>query len=474
MSKRFIFIIFSSLLCLPVFASQYTPDDLYQYRYLHLDNGLDLFLKPRQGAHNVAIRMVVHVGNYDFPCGRKETPHFLEHLLFAGTSKHSESELDSLIEDNGGHWNASTGGEKTIYQVDIHDQYTGLALDTLFEILTDSQFTKENVDRSRDIIHRESGGEPSSLRNWLYRHGIGRSAQDKVDELIWPPEFNCEELETARAIDRQAIVEAWRNYYVPNNMALVVVGNFDRASVLQQVRRSFGKLPSHPLPTQTAGAIPAVQRSEVEGTFAPILGTEAHVSLHYQTEGYRSDDVYSMILLNDLLNERMFRELRVRQGLAYGPDSSIGVDRRVGSVSLSADSELANIDKVKAEMLSLVEHLRQQGISAKELERVRRRVLLSYAQGYEDNSSIAGHYASLWKRFEHGGRFVDLETKLSAIGSRQLSSYARRILDPAKVVIAVSKPTISYHRLYTLLGVMVLLLAVVLGWYAWRRRRPGS
>jgi len=474
MLKKIFFVIVSGLLCLPAIASQYTPDDLYQYRYLRLDNGLDLFLKPRTGAHNVAIRMVVHVGNYEFPCGRKETPHFLEHLLFAGTSRHSESELDSLIEDNGGNWNATTGGEKTIYQVNIHDQYTGLALDTLFEILTDSQFTQENVDRSRDIIHRESGGEPSSLRNWLYRHGIGRSAQDRADELIWPSDLNCEELETARNIDRQAVVDAWRSYYVPNNMALVIVGNFDMTSVLRRVRQSFGKLPSRPLPKKSVGDVPVVQRSEVEGTFSPILGTDAQVSLHYQTEGYRSDDVYSMILLNDLLNERMFRELRVRQGLAYGPDSSIGVDRRVGSISLSADSELENIDKVKAEMLSLVAHLRQQGISANELERVRRRVLLSYAQGYEDNSSIAEHYASLWKRFERDGRIVDLERKLSAIGYRQLSSYARRVLDPTKVIIAISRPTISYHRLYTLLGVLVFLLAVMVGWYAWRRRRSAG
>ena len=75
--------------------------DLYNVDYFKLENGFDVVLKKRTHAHNVAVRLVVNVGQRNFPCHKRETPHFLEHLLFMGTSKHTEAELKSLIEDHG-------------------------------------------------------------------------------------------------------------------------------------------------------------------------------------------------------------------------------------------------------------------------------------------------------------------------------------------------------------------------------------
>ena len=60
------------------------------------------YLKSRHGARNVAVRLDVGIGNYDFPCDEQETAHFLEHLLFTGTSQHTEIELDELITQHGG------------------------------------------------------------------------------------------------------------------------------------------------------------------------------------------------------------------------------------------------------------------------------------------------------------------------------------------------------------------------------------
>ena len=456
-------------------ASEYTPDDLYRYQYLRLQNGLDVFLKMRPGAHNVSIRMVVHVGSYDFSCGTKETPHFLEHLLFTGTSRHSESELDALIEDNGGSWNASTGGEKTVYEVDIHDRYSGLALDTLYEILTDSTITGENVERTRDIIHREAGGKPSVFRRWIYGQGIGHSAQSKADELLWPAVFNCQELETADGISREEILKVREHYYVPNNMALVVVGNFEGKDMLARIRKSFGQLKSGPVPGEVSGLRPKVSRQRVTGTFSPILGTEGQVALNYQSGGYRSDQVYSMILVNDLLKQEIFRELRVEKGLAYAPSSSMGFDRDVGVIALSSDAELGKMELVEETMLSLVERIRHRKLEKTDLERIRRRVLLTYAQGYEDNSSIASHYASVWRRFEKNGNIVDLERKLMQVSHIELSLFLQHLLDPERVVIAVTRPTLSYHRLYILLSLLALSCVAAATYYWWKygKRRQG-
>lgn len=389
--------------------------------------------------------------------------------MFTGTSRHSESELDALIEDNGGSWNAATGGEKTIYEINIYDRYALPALTTLFEILTDSQFTEEEIGKTRAIVHREQGGHPGALRRWLYRQGIGRSAQDKADELIWPANFNCQDLETADAVTRSDILQAYEKYYIPNNMAVFVVGNFDRERMLSQIRRDFGRLKPGHRPQDVDGDIPVPTRQRLTGTFSPILGTEAQIRLNYQIKGYRSADVYPVILLNNYLSQRLFSELRVKRGLAYGPASSLGLDRQVGVIALTTDSGLGRIDEVESVLLDLVEKIRTTPIDQNELNRIRRRVLLAYAQGYEDNDSIAAHYASVWRRYEANGKLFDLEQELNKVSVKQFNNLMRSVLSPDRVVIAVSTPTISYHKMYMLVAVLVSMLAAVGFWRFWRK-----
>ena len=91
-------IILKVLLCLQLLtcsnvlsASKFSPPGLYDVELITLDNGMDVILKPRAGAHTFSMRVWVGVGSQDFPCERQETPHFLEHLLFTGTSEHTEA-----------------------------------------------------------------------------------------------------------------------------------------------------------------------------------------------------------------------------------------------------------------------------------------------------------------------------------------------------------------------------------------------
>ena len=77
-----------------VTAGEYSPPGLYDVEHYVLANGLRVILKPREGARNVSFRIVVGVGHHEYDCGWQELPHFLQHLLFTGTSRHSESELE--------------------------------------------------------------------------------------------------------------------------------------------------------------------------------------------------------------------------------------------------------------------------------------------------------------------------------------------------------------------------------------------
>src|SRR5215813_7772286 len=173
-------------LTLDASAGEYDPPSLYDVDYLKLDNGLDVVLKKRTHARNVAVRLVVNGGLRNFLCDKRETPHFLEHLLFMGTSKHSEAELKRLIEDHGGSWNGFTTETETVYQIDIFDKHVPLAIDTLYEIITDTVITPQKIESARAVIHRERSGNHSTFFRWLYKNGIGKSAAEKALALVLP------------------------------------------------------------------------------------------------------------------------------------------------------------------------------------------------------------------------------------------------------------------------------------------------
>src|SRR5262245_28190438 len=167
-------------------ASEYNPSGLYDVDYFKLANRFDVILKNRPDSQNVAVRLVVGVGLRNFPCNKRETPHFLEHLLFMGTSKHSEAELKRLIENHGGSWNGFITETYTGYTVDIHDKRLPLAINTIYEIISDTIILPKNIESAREIVHRERGGKHSWLMQLFYRHGLFKDAAINGLEALLP------------------------------------------------------------------------------------------------------------------------------------------------------------------------------------------------------------------------------------------------------------------------------------------------
>jgi predicted Zn-dependent peptidase len=344
-------------------ANEYDPPGLYDVDYFKLDNGFDVVLKRRTHAHNVAIRLVTAVGFRHFPCDKRETPHFLEHLLFMGTSKHSEAELKRLIEDHGGSWNGFTGATETLYQIDIFDKHMPLAIDTLHEIITDTVIAPQRIESARSVIHRERSGIHSSLFRWLYKSGIGKPAVTKAAELLVPGGgVICPALVTPDGIDEADVRGAYKNYYVPANMTLVIVGNFGRDELVSQIKTTFGrlthrgsnrhKLVTPPYPNGT---------KEVTGTLMPLLGSDATVGFIYRTDGSDSPDHYALWVLGRYFNRVLYERLRVEKALSYSPTSGYFPVKEYGIFIAAADVNLDKVELAKALLDEELENLRQGG-----------------------------------------------------------------------------------------------------------------
>ena len=458
----------TSIVAITAFASEYSQPGFYDVEQYRLDNGMRVIIKPRHNARNVSLHLFVNVGHMNFPCGKRETAHFLEHLLFAGTSEHSEVELQELIESNGGNWNAETAKDYTLYYIDIFSKNVDVALKTLHEIITRSTITPENVEKSRKIVYRESGGKPAALRSWLYENGIIVDAVDRTLNLVFPGiDYQCKVLDNNAAISREDILDAYNHYYVADNMSLAIVGDITIDEARRLVADTFGSMPvaandgvrHRPLP----GPFEPFNNN-VEGRFHPIVDSEASVFLVYRTGGIYSPHYYALTVLEAYFYTELYNRLRVNQGLAYAPDTYMYMHNDYGAFVLETDSELDDTEKSIQLIKATINEYKQGHLDQARLDSVKRKILLNAARGYESNSSFSEYYALSAEELNRYGRYENYEDGIEKVTMKDIQEATNAYFNDDNLVTTIVKPTVTYTQFYVLILVLIVLLSLA----AWR------
>jgi len=444
-------------------AGRFSPPGLYDPEVYRLANGLRVVLRPRSGARSVAIRVVVGVGTSNYPCRAQEVPHFLEHLLFSGTPSHSEEELDALISSHGGSWNAHTGEWETTYEVDIFSGYAALGVETLHEILTETEITDDAVEVSRDVLLREAGGKPSAADTLLDRLGLTRSAHDRALEQLDRPRSACDPPALATDVTRSEIESAYRRYYVPANMALVVVGDFARDAMRATIEKTFGSMPAAPFTAEPKEPLPPHPGPLQLSGFA----SDASVGFLFRTGGYGTRENYALRVLEPYLDQRLYQVLRVERGLTYTPTVGYGGSPDVGWFEVSAEVDGANADLTHRLIAAELDRIRERTVDVEELEQAREGLLLTYAQGLESNADVADYYVSSLFELDDSGRFVDEEEQLESLTPGAILDVG------AKAFAAERTVSLRDRRLYVteIIAGSVLVAALAAVYLPWRLYR---
>lgn len=206
-----------------------------------LPNGMEVVLQENHASPMVAAMVFVKAGScYELPHQNGVT-HFLEHLLFNGTSGRSQQEIEPRIESFGGYINAFTRKEMTGYLVLLPREFSDTGLAVMSDMLFSSIFPTEKVEKERGIVSeeiRKDSDDPD------YRV---QSAFDAVRFRGTPyarPVLG--ELNIIASISRDEIMEYYRAHYVPQNMSLLVLGDFEPAAMRSSVNRFFGHVFSGP------------------------------------------------------------------------------------------------------------------------------------------------------------------------------------------------------------------------------------
>ncbi|WLG95877.1 pitrilysin family protein [Pseudomonas sp. FP198] len=455
------------LLALLLFGSlPAIAQDRFQVEGYTLPNGLQLLLKPGTERGHVAIRLVVGVGLDDFNCADKELPHLLEHLLFSGVDDSGEGGLEERMQALGGEWNAFTSNADTTFVIEAPARNQRKVLDLLLALLTRTRIDEKALEAAKRVVEREDGGHYTHLQRWLDRQDLGHKASNQLAVELG---LRCAERAEVGHLTLARVEQVRKAWYASNNMTLIVVGDLDRL-LPAYLERSFGELepvePSvhEPLPQIRYSAV--TKRNLIRGLAGD--GAKLHWLFPEPVLEQQHDETFD--LLKDYLDWALYRQLRLANGLSYGPWVEREVFGGVGFLSLNADLAREDLPKAEQVLEQLRGTLLKDGLDPESFVRIKRAAIAHQSWAVQGNSALADYYWGALGDYEDG-RFANPAARLQAVSLEQANQALRELLkDPG--YLRIEKPLLGDDELVWVLAGLVVLLLAGIGWRWSRRARP--
>jgi predicted Zn-dependent peptidase len=224
-----------------------------------LDNGLRVILIPHRANPMVASSVIVRAGVVDEPTAASGASHFLEHLLFNGTASRSQRQLYDDADRIGAYNNATTREDHTLFTLLVAKEHAEEGLAIQADMLFHSSIPTESFEKERKIVLEELArdrSDPSYEIEAAFR-GFAYAGTP-----IARPVLGTEA--SLAAITRDQVVAYYKARYVPSNMTVVVMGDFDVPEMLAGVKRIFGAAKKAAVPKAPIGAWPRPPKDNLE------------------------------------------------------------------------------------------------------------------------------------------------------------------------------------------------------------------
>ena len=217
-----------------------------------LNNGLQVVLQETHAAPVSSFWIFYRVGSRNELPGKTGLSHWVEHMLFKGTSAYPHGEFDKAISRAGGVFNGMTSQDWTTYFESLPADRIDLALDVESDRMANAVFDAAETESERTVILSEREGSENSVF-WLLNEEI-QSAAFSQHSYRYPTIGWKSDLHT---ITRDDLFNHYRRFYTPNNAVAVAVGDFEPDIMLRKIDDRFGQIPSGPRASSEPGAEPA-------------------------------------------------------------------------------------------------------------------------------------------------------------------------------------------------------------------------
>lgn len=449
-NKLFLALTASLLATTSAFAN--SPTDPYAaIEHIQLQNGLQIFLAPSNEASLTSIKLEVGVGVESEEGADIGVTHLLEHVLFRDKNLADEMSYLQLIKEAGGSANGGTYARKTDYFGSIPANKGLWLFETFGKMILNPSFDDKYVQKEKGTIEIERG-RPSPLQQTIGFNPMSILLPKYLSKKsFWDSEFNYSSKESYSLISEQLstqnltseqVQNHYTDYYYPKNMKLFIAGKFDRAAIMNEIKKNWENIPA----TEGKSMKPEpVASPRMAPYFRTTLNTEPSVVIGSKIWGANIQDSAILNSFTGYLAHRMMKEIRNIKGQTYTAYEDNHLYKGYGYVTVSLRTPEEHFDENLKIARQYFEEAREGKLSDTHVKEALNLELSAYnlrGKEAEDMMGFATHYASLKQEF---GTFESPYAALASVTPETYNKTLSKYLLPELSYETLNQPPLLFH-----------------------------
>ncbi len=403
-----------------------------------LPNGLTLIMKRDTSAALASVQVWVKTGSiHEGEHLGAGLSHYLEHMLFKGTTRRLGRDISATVQAHGGYINAYTTFDRTVYYIDLPSEHTTVALDLLGDAVLNSTLPAEEVTKEKDVILREIA-----------------MTKDDPDNRLWDGLFSTAFREhpyrqpiighrdVFSAVSREDLERYYRSRYVPNNLVVVVVGDIDLAATRAAVEQHFGAAPRVRLAPVLVPDEPAQLAPRSEHRFEDVEVTRG--VLAWPIPGLAHEDAPVLDLLSTVLGHGdssvLWHEVREKAGLVHTIDASSWNPGTAGLFCVSFTCDAGKREAAVVAIQRTLDRCAARGFLPAQLKKAVRQLVVGEINSRKTMSGQAsrlGVAEVVVGDLDHSRTFFE---QLSAVKPADVRGALKKYLTPARLTSVSLNP----------------------------------
>ncbi|WMJ76152.1 MULTISPECIES: M16 family metallopeptidase [unclassified Sedimentibacter] len=369
-----------------------------------LDNGIRVVMEKIDYVKSASIGIWVNVGSSNETEETNGMSHFIEHMLFKGTSNRKANEIAEDMDNLGGQMNAFTSKECTCFYVKVLDENIEEATDILSDMFFNSLFLQEEIDKEISVVIEEIK---------MYEDSPEDIVHDKLTEIVFndsPMAYNILGTEkNLKTFTTQSVLKYMKEKYSPHNTVIAIAGSFDEDKFVNMIKNKFSHWQN--------GCVehidkPGEYKRRVVGINKDL--EQLHMCIGNKTIGRHDKKYYPLLVLNNIfggtMSSRIFQEVREKKGLVYSIYSFVSNYKCTGIFSIYAGMSYEQTEEALRTVLKVMSGMKNGDITEKEFNRAKQQIKGNFILGLESTSSrmsAIGRRELLYNEIQNPNEIID-------------------------------------------------------------------
>ncbi|MFL0250799.1 M16 family metallopeptidase [Clostridium neuense] len=411
-------------------------ENMLDLKEVKLSNGLQI-ISIKKNTQLFSLHFGVKIGSLYEDNKEKGISHFIEHMVFKGTSNMNNEQLNEAFEELGGEYNAYTDYNCTVYSVTALNEELDRSLYLISDMIRNAVFDKTEFNKEKEVILSEIRSVKDDIEDYSFNkvHEIGFSRGPlKYDTIGSEKNIN--------KFTSEDLVDFYKRYYLPNNCCIVIVSNIGHEEVICNIEKYFDSWAKKDI----------IKRNILAEKNLPVKKVSYRNDIEQSTIIYmftfhgltRMEEMALKILnyrLGESANSILFREIREKKGLAYDIYSELNTSKYVKTMYIYTAVGKGNIDSAAMCIDKCLEKIKceKNFIESKSIAVMKKVLKTAVVSTIEDTTDLSNYVLHQCLDGENIYEFLEDIKNVDLVNCNDITMVANKVLSNPTIHILTSK-----------------------------------